>query len=158
MNKGFSLVELIVVIAIMAILVGVAVPVYTSYIEKANKATDIQAIDNLNHACEIVALEYDVDIKFSYSKSDNTLTATIQDKTGSSDEEAAKQLNKILGFTAESKAVSITVKTTLVAQGAANTANDPQVPDNIGVANDNASAGGTGNNAGGTGDDAGDGE
>ena len=28
-NKGFSLVELIVVIAIMAILVGVAVPVYT---------------------------------------------------------------------------------------------------------------------------------
>ena len=140
MNKGFSLVELIVVIAIMAILVGVAVPVYTSYIEKANKATDIQAIDNLNHACEIVALEYDVDIKFTYSN--NTLTATIQDKADSSDEEAAKQLNKILGSDATSKAVSITVKTTLVAQGAANTAKDPQVPDNIGVANDNASAGG----------------
>ena len=134
MNKGFSLVELIVVIAIMAILVGVAVPVYTSYIDKANKATDIQAIDNLNHACEIVALEYDVDIKFTYAN--KTLTATIQDKDGDSDENAAIQLNKILGSTATGKAVSITVKTDLVAQGVANTAKDPQVPNNIGVAND----------------------
>ena len=35
MNKGFSLVELIVVIAIMAIIAGVAIPVYTHYIDDA---------------------------------------------------------------------------------------------------------------------------
>lgn len=52
-NKGFSLVELIVVIAIMAILVGVAVPVYTSYIEKSQKAKDEQMIDEIKHAIEI---------------------------------------------------------------------------------------------------------
>ena len=52
-NKGFSLVELIVVIAIMAILVGVAVPVYTSYIEKANKSKDIQMVDEVAHALQI---------------------------------------------------------------------------------------------------------
>ena len=52
-NKGFSLVELIVVIAIMAILVGVAVPVYTSYIEKAQKAKDVQLIDEVEHALQI---------------------------------------------------------------------------------------------------------
>ena len=52
-NKGFSLVELIVVIAIMAILVGVAVPVYSSYIEKAQKAADQQLVDEIKHAMEI---------------------------------------------------------------------------------------------------------
>ena len=39
-NKGFSLVELVIVIAIMAILVGVAVPVYSTYVEKSKKAMD----------------------------------------------------------------------------------------------------------------------
>ena len=52
-NGGFSLVELIVVIAIMAILVGVAVPVYSSYIEKSQKAADIQLVDEIKHAMEI---------------------------------------------------------------------------------------------------------
>jgi len=52
-NKGFSLVELIVVIAIMAILVGVAVPVYTSYISSAQKSADIQLSDEVKHAIEI---------------------------------------------------------------------------------------------------------
>lgn len=52
-NKGFSLVELIVVIAIMAILVGVAVPVYTSYIDKASKSKDIQLVDEIVHAVQI---------------------------------------------------------------------------------------------------------
>lgn len=55
-NKGFSLVELIVVIAIMAILVGVAVPVYTSYIEKAQKSKDEQLVDEIKHAIEIAAV------------------------------------------------------------------------------------------------------
>ena len=52
-NKGFSLVELIVVIAIMAILVGVAVPVYSSYIEKTEIAKDKQLVDEVAHAIQI---------------------------------------------------------------------------------------------------------
>ena len=55
-NKGFSLVELIVVIAIMAILVGVAVPVYSSYIEKTQKAADQQLVDEVAHALAIYAI------------------------------------------------------------------------------------------------------
>ena len=34
-NKGFSLVELIIVIAIMAVLVGVLTPIMIKYVEKA---------------------------------------------------------------------------------------------------------------------------
>ena len=57
MNKGFSLVELIVVIAIMAILVGVAVPVYTGYIQKAEDAKDIQYKEELERALNTVYIE-----------------------------------------------------------------------------------------------------
>lgn len=61
-NKGFSLVELIVVIAIMAILVGVAVPVYSSYVEKANAAKDEQLLGEINSAFAVVCAGNAIDI------------------------------------------------------------------------------------------------
>ena len=41
-NKGFSLVELIVVIAIMVVLVAVLAPVFSKYIESSRRSTDVQ--------------------------------------------------------------------------------------------------------------------
>lgn len=40
-NKGFSLVELIIVIGIMAVLVGVVAPIYLKYVNNAKVSTDI---------------------------------------------------------------------------------------------------------------------
>ena len=39
-NKGFSLVELIIVIAIMAILIVVLAPQYLKYVERSRNSTD----------------------------------------------------------------------------------------------------------------------
>ena len=40
-RKGFTLAELLIVVAIIAVLVAVAIPVFTSQLEKSREATDI---------------------------------------------------------------------------------------------------------------------
>ena len=62
-NRGFSLVELIVVIAIMAILVGVAVPVYTSYIEKAQDTVDDQYLNDVVYSAQLFAAENGLELE-----------------------------------------------------------------------------------------------
>lgn len=52
-NKGFSLVELIVVIAIMAVLVGVLAPTLIKNIEKSRESKDAQNIEQLKSSAEI---------------------------------------------------------------------------------------------------------
>lgn len=59
-NKGFSLVELIIVIAIMAILVGVMAPQLIKYIEKANASADAQLADTVHSAVIDAALDPEV--------------------------------------------------------------------------------------------------
>ena len=54
-NKGFSLVELIVVIAIMAVLVGVLAPTLIRNVEKSRESTDLQTLDSVR-GCVTTAL------------------------------------------------------------------------------------------------------
>lgn len=60
-NKGFSLVELIIVIAIMAILVGVMAPQLLKYVERSRQSKDVQAVDTIHTAIVTALLDPVVD-------------------------------------------------------------------------------------------------
>ena len=56
-NKGFSLVELIIVIAIMAVLVGVLAPQFLKYVERSRKSTDFQNVASIVTALQTYAAD-----------------------------------------------------------------------------------------------------
>ena len=56
-NKGFSLVELIIVIAIMAVLVGVLAPQYLKYVEKSRESADLDNAQNVISAIQVYAAD-----------------------------------------------------------------------------------------------------
>ena len=71
---GFTLVELIVVIAILGILAGVAVPVYSGYVKKANLAADQTLVDSINTAFAAACIENGVDIINDVESSEAQIT------------------------------------------------------------------------------------
>lgn len=50
--SGFTLIELMIVIAIIGILAGIAYPSYTSYVQKANRADAIDSLLSLSARME----------------------------------------------------------------------------------------------------------
>ena len=56
-NKGFTLIELVIVVAILAILVGVLAPQYTKYVEKSRKAADASNMGELVKAVQMYAID-----------------------------------------------------------------------------------------------------
>lgn len=69
-NKGFSLVELIIVIAIMAVLVGVLAPQYLKYVHNSKVSTDITNAQEMATAINVAV----ADQKVTAVTSDTTAT------------------------------------------------------------------------------------
>lgn len=79
-NKGFSLVELIIVIAIMAILIVVLAPQYLKYVERSRNSTDLQNATEIKVAIETWAADPQASSHFTTG---DTFTVEIRSGGGS---------------------------------------------------------------------------
>lgn len=113
-NAGFTLVELIVVIAILAILAGVAIPVYSGYISKANEAADLTALDAIKTA--VVFAETDAAVKQNPPAGFTLTSLKVEAGTLTVNGAAVTDTNMIKAITnlmgAESSTWSFTFKST----------------------------------------------
>lgn len=76
-NKGFSLVELIVVVAIMAVLLGVLVPTLVRHIETSKQSKDLSGIAEIANSMEIaLANEKFSDLDVVITCTGGTVTVT----------------------------------------------------------------------------------
>lgn len=55
-NQGFTLAELLIVVAIIAVLVAIAIPVFTSRLEQSRETTDIANLRSAYAAGQVAAL------------------------------------------------------------------------------------------------------
>lgn len=94
-NKGFSLVELIVVIAIMAVLVGVLAPTLIKNVEKSRKSKDEQNLDTVRGAITTVLADetYHDALVSNYVKIDKDGVVTL----GKTNASALTELKDTIG-------------------------------------------------------------
>ena len=83
-KKGFTLAELLIVVAIIAVLVAIAIPIFTAQLEKAREATDVANIRSAYAEAAAEAITTDQD-------SVSVDTATTMKSTGDIDKIASEE-------------------------------------------------------------------
>ena len=95
-REGFSLVELIIVIAIMAILIGVIALAVIPYLAKSKESKDLSTLDNVSSALKTAIAETKVSGSSTFKYND-TLT------TGTDDAKIQAAMQEVLGNTTSIK-------------------------------------------------------
>ena len=79
-KKGFTLAELLIVVAIIGILVAISFPIFTSQLEKSREATDLANERSAKSAASALVLSEDTEYgKFYYNAE---LGKLVKNKTG----------------------------------------------------------------------------
>lgn len=78
-NRGFSLVELIIVIAMMAVLVGILAPQFVKYIEQSRESKDLKTMEEIKKAVEAYAADHEHKGDHVVEADGTTITYTLGD-------------------------------------------------------------------------------
>lgn len=96
-NKGFSLVELIVVIAIMAVLVGILAPQFLRYVEKSRCQKDNTALSEIANACKTAAADEQVYSNLPGEGETLAFASNTLSLTGGGENTVKKDVNATIG-------------------------------------------------------------
>lgn len=130
-NKGFSLVELIIVIAIMAILAGALAPALIKYINKSRRSADVSNADTIRTACQTAMSDEDAmvdigagctatpvsDLKTNYGAFSSEFKSILGDSTVKS-----KYFDKGKEFTVD---IDVAANTVIVKAGGSQVSPEP---------------------------------
>lgn len=103
-KKGFTLAELLVVVAIIGVLVAISIPIFTSQLEKAREATDEANLRSFYAECSAAALTGvadNTDVTVTKNNTTGVITATSkeytmkQQKTGLQDGAASIEIGGV---------------------------------------------------------------
>ena len=110
-KKGFTLAELLIVVAIIAVLVAIAIPIFTTQLEKSRQATDLANIrSSYAEAMAAAIADNDVGVGSEYK---------VQNSHGKLDLVDISSLTGTLGaFLNADTAVTGTIQVTVNAEGA----------------------------------------
>ena len=119
-RKGFTLAELLIVVAIIAVLVAIAIPIFTSQLEKSREATDAANIRAAYAQASVEVLETEKAVTYKVNmvqtdagfKSEGVKDAKIGGKTLSSITDAKN--DKPVYVTVNTEGTAPTIDTTLV--------------------------------------------
>ena len=76
-KKGFTLAELLIVVAIIAVLVGVAIPVFTAQLEKSRESVDLANIRSAYASCTTAVMTETNADKATYDDSTKSASQTV---------------------------------------------------------------------------------
>lgn len=109
-SKGFTLMEMLIVVAIIAILVAIAIPTFTSQLEKAREAADIANIRSAYSEAMVKFLDNNADA--------NGVSVVSQNMTQKQKGWQTKDIwPQYLGATAAEPVAGERVKVTIAADG-----------------------------------------
>ena len=81
-NKGFTLMEMLIVVAIIAVLIAIAIPVFTSQLEKSRESTDAANIRSAYGVIQAAVLTQDAETELKKNDNNET-TYTVTGSEGS---------------------------------------------------------------------------
>ena len=98
MKKGFTIVELVIVIAVIAILAAVLIPTFSSVINRANISSEEAFLKDVATGLQLVVVKYPEVTRISFALNDGYLQIMARSQNGDYSDKVQEELRQYIDF------------------------------------------------------------